>query len=98
MRLQLLAQEMEYHHEMNADIVTVLHVSPIANREFREGVTSAYLGNQFPGQEVMDIWEKLVDPSKFISVSVEDMLGFIAKSGSIADKDWMSYLQERYSF
>jgi len=98
MRLQLLVQEMEYHHEIDADIVTVLHVSPIANREFREGVTSTYLGNQFPGQGVMDIWKKLVDPSKFISVSIEDMLGFIGKSGSVADKDWVSYLQERYSF
>lgn len=42
MRLQLLAQEM-VNREMNADMVSVLHICPEANREFRERVTSPYL-------------------------------------------------------
>ncbi|MFC2017504.1 hypothetical protein ACFLUD_03730 [Chloroflexota bacterium] len=38
MRLQLLAQEMQEAREMDADLVTVLHICPEANNEFREKV------------------------------------------------------------
>ncbi|GAI95287.1 unnamed protein product [marine sediment metagenome] len=44
MRLQLLAQEMEYGREMEADVVSVLYICPEANKEFRERVTSPKLG------------------------------------------------------
>lgn len=98
MRLQLLAQEMECHHEMGADIVTVLHVSPTANGEFREGVTSEYLRNQYPGQSVMNIWKKLVEPGRFMSISVEDMLNLIDHSRSVANDEWVTYLKDRYTF
>jgi hypothetical protein len=98
MRLQLLAQEMEANHEMDADLVTVLHVHPLANREFAERVTSKYLSDRFPGQGVMDTWKQLVDRTRFATVSVEHLLQLIAKARSMADPTWVRYLQTRYSF
>jgi len=50
MRLQLLAQEMELSREMDADVVSVLHICPKANREFRDRVTSPHLANIFPNR------------------------------------------------
>lgn len=98
MRLQLLAQEMEVNHEMGADIVTVLHISPMANSEFRRNVTSPYLSKLFPKAEVMDIWRQIVADERFLSVSVEDLLSFIVESKDCADSTWVEYLQARYDF
>ena len=98
MRLQLLAQEMEANHEMDADLVTVLHVHPAANKEFTERVTSEYLSVRFPGQGVMSIWKQLVDQTRFATMSVEHLLHLIGKARSLADLAWVDYLQTRYTF
>ena len=98
MRLQLLAQEMEAHQEMGADLVTVLHIHPAANKEFTEGVTSEYLSHRFPGQGVMDIWRQLVDQTRFKTVYVERLLQLITKTRPLADPGWVDYLQTRYTF
>lgn len=98
MRLQLLAQEMEANREMGADLVTVLHVHPVANKEFTDGVTSKHLSERFPDQAVMDIWKQLVDQNKFATVSVEHLLQLIARAHSLADPAWLHYLQTRYTF
>jgi len=98
MRLQLLAQEMEASREMGADLVTVLHIHPAANREFTKGVTSNYLAGRFPSQGVMDIWRQLVERTRFTAVSVEDLLHLITKARSLADPAWVEYLQTRYTF
>jgi len=96
MRLQLLAQEMEYHKEMGADIVTVLHVCPQANTEFRDRVTSPYLTRIFPNKGTLEIWKKLVSQDKFISISMEDLLDTITHQAQGVDRDWADYLQVRY--
>ena len=96
MRLQLLAQEMEYHKEMEADIVTVLHVCPQANTEFRDRVTSPYLAKMFPGKGTLEIWKELVSQDKFMSISMEDLLDTIAHQAKGVDRDWAGYLQVRY--
>jgi hypothetical protein len=98
MRLQLLAQEMEANHEMGADLVTVVHVHPAANKEFTERVTSRYLSTRFPGQDVMSIWKQLVDPTRFTAVSVEHLLQLIGEARLLADPAWVDYLQKRYTF
>jgi len=98
MRLQLLAQEMEVNHEMGADIVTVLHISPMANREFRRNITSPYLADLFPKAEVMDIWKQLVANEKFQSISVKNILSLIVKNKDFADRNWVEYLHTRYDF
>lgn len=98
MRLQLLAQEMEANHEMDADLVTVLHVHPAANREFTERVTSEYLAARFPGQGVMSIWKQVVDQTRFTTISVEHLLQLIGKARLLANPAWVDYLQTRYTF
>jgi hypothetical protein len=97
MRLQLLAQEMESHKEMGAEVVSVLHVSPQANREFRGRVTSKELSDRYPGIELMDVWKSIVEPGKFLSISVEGMLEIISKENP-DDNGWEKYLRTRYSF
>ncbi len=98
MRLQLLAQEMQVNREMNADIVSVLHISPAANKEFRNRVTSPHLAKMFPNNKgVIEIWQGLVPRDKFMSVSVEDMLNAIEHRGA-GKQDWVTYLVKRYGW
>lgn len=96
MRLQLLAQEMEYHKEMEADIVTVLHICPQANTDFRDRVTSPELAKMFPRIGTLGIWKELVPDHKFRSISVEDLLDIISKNVEVKDKEWANYLEKRY--
>jgi len=100
MRLQLLAQEMELNKEkeMDADVVSVLHISPEANQEFRNNVASDYLRKSFPGRGVLQIWKELVPKGKFISISVEDFLGTIIQQARIDDREWVDYLERRYGW
>ena len=84
--------------EMGADLVTVLHIHPVANKEFTERVTSKYLSDRFTGQGVMDTWKQLVDRTRFATVSVEHLLQLIVKARSMADPTWVRYLQTRYTF
>ena len=99
MRLQLGAQEMETHEEkeMDADIVSVLHVCPEANREFRERVTSPYLANTFLGKGTLEIWKELVPHNKFKSISVEELLNTIQDT-SMDEREWLDYLKTRYGW
>jgi len=98
MRLQLLAQEMELSREMDADVVSVLHICPEANREFRERVTSPYLANTFPGKGTLEIWKELVPQNKFKSISVEDLLNTILRRTKTDDWEWADYLKVRYGW
>ena len=103
MRLQLLAQEMEagdLGQEREADVVSVLHICPMANGEFREArnVTSPGLKREFPGKGTLEIWTELVPDDKFLSISVEELLDTIRRQGANLDADWVSYLESRYSW
>ena len=97
MRLQLLAQEMELSREMDADVVSVLHICPKANREFRDRATSPHLANMFPGKDTLEIWKELVPQNKFMSISVEDFLHTIERVAA-NDQGWVDYLKARYSW
>ena len=100
MRLQLLAQEMEsgdMGREMDCDVVTVLHISPEANIEFRERVTSPHLRAAYPDTGTLDIWKHLAPDDKFLSISVDGLLKSIAHS-QIGDLDWKDYLATRYGW
>ena len=98
MRLQLLAQEMEVGREMDAEVVSVLHICPEANREFRERVTSPYLEQIFPNRGTLEIWKQLVPEDKFRSISVEDLLDTIVKRAGAYDREWADYLRTRYGW
>lgn len=100
MRLQLLTQEMEAHKdkEMDADVVSVLHVCPEANNEFRKNMAPDYLKGKFPGKDVLEVWKELVPDDRFTSISVEDLLNTIVGQGWYNDQGWVDYLRTRYGW
>ncbi|MBN1369709.1 MAG: hypothetical protein JW954_05690 [Dehalococcoidaceae bacterium] len=98
MRLQLLAQEMEAHHEMDAEVVSVVHISPKANLILRNRITSPYLESKFAGRDIYAIWESLLTKDRFNHLSVEELRSFITKEAKYADEEWVEYLNTRYGW
>jgi hypothetical protein len=73
MRQQLFAYEMERAHELKADVVSVLHIAPAHNVDFKR-VTAPQLRSL--GDSAVDVWKKLVRiPDRFVSVTDEDLFG-----------------------
>lgn len=94
MRQQLLAHEMERNHELGADVVSLLHIAPAHNQDFRR-VTSPRL-MRF-GDTPTEVWSMLVRPhDRFVSVSTERLFG----GWSVADlpemREWLEYITARY--
>lgn len=98
MRLQLLAQEMEAKHEMDADIVSVLHISPNANNGFRNKVTSPWLRKEYAAKDVLGIHESLLKQDRFKSMSVEHLLSIINMAAGSDQLKWINYLNTRYGW
>jgi hypothetical protein len=96
MRQQFLASEMEKAHEHGADFVSLLHIVPRHNHDFRR-VTSPAL--QPVGDSPTDVWQKLIkSPGKFISVYAEDLFGKF-DIGVFPDlKAWWNYITQRYAW
>lgn len=96
MRQQLLAHEMEKAHELDADIVTVLHIAPAHNIDFCK-VTSPQLVNL--GETATSIWRKLVKPDgRFISISTEQLFSSLFAGRFPEIKTWADYIRSRYSW
>lgn len=94
MRQQLLADEMERAREMGADVVSVLHVSPACNRDFR-CVTSPELENL--GGTATGIWNRLVRPyDRFVSMSTEGLFGGLSAQDIPEMAEWLDYVHARY--
>ena len=94
MRQQFLAHEMEKAREMDADIVSLLHIAPAHNLDFKK-VTSPALNHL--GNSPTEIWHKLVrEEDRFKSVSTEEMFGSLSNMQSFELKDWSNYIQYRY--
>lgn len=70
MRLQLLSSAMERAREMQADIVSVMHVVPRVNTEFVERITAPSL----EGSSVHTVWQGLAAPGRFRGIYAEDLL------------------------
>ncbi|MGI8423063.1 MAG: PGN_0703 family putative restriction endonuclease, partial [Chloroflexota bacterium] len=98
MRLQLLAQEMEQARELGADIVSVLHVSPEANREFQAFNPSPHLRERFPGKGALEAWRALVPADRFVSLSVESLRAAIGQEARSISPEWVTYLDLRYGW
>ena len=92
MRQQLLCSAMERRREMNADIVSLLHVAPCANRELMHRVTSSSL--EACGSDVHKIWGSLVQPGRFRGVAVEALLNLVLANAPTAQT--RHYLELRY--
>jgi hypothetical protein len=96
MRQQLLAHEMEKAHELDADMVSVLHIAPAHNNDFCR-VTSPQLVHL--GETATSIWRRLVKPEgRFISVSTEQLFGDLSAERFPEIKSWAEYIQARYAW
>lgn len=94
MRQQLLAHEMEKAYELDAELVTVLHIAPAHNSDFCR-VTSPQLINL--GDAATSVWRKLVKPEgRFISVSTEQLFGNVSAERFPEIKTWVDYIRARY--
>jgi len=91
MRQQFLANEMEKAHELDTDIVSLLHIAPKINRDFTR-VTSPKLTGL--GETATGVWSKLVkSDGRFISIHTE----YLFREYYNPQMDsWKIYLQERY--
>ncbi len=96
MRQQFLAHEMEKAHELDADVVSLLHIAPAHNQDFKK-ITSPLL---IPlGDSAVNIWKRLVkDPDSFSSVSTEQFFGSFIRKESSEMKDWQNYISQRYAW
>ena len=93
MRQQFLAFKMEQAHEAGADIVSVLHIAPNHNVNFRQ-VTSANLKPL--GESAVAVWQALTPPDRFASVSTEKLFGGWLRSSLPGMHEWQSYITARY--
>ena len=92
MRHQLLCSAMEQAREMDASIVSYLHIAPKANRELMETITSP--GLQGLGQDIYEVWTSLVSHKRIKGANTEETPDI--SSGVVGKKDWVIYLLDRY--
>ena len=96
MRQQYLANEMEKARELDADIVSLLHIAPAHNLDFKR-VTSPNL--KTIAQSTTEVWKKIVKkPNRFISVSSEKLFGDFDTSDYPELKEWRKYITSRYTW
>lgn len=96
MRQQFLAQQLETAHELGAEIVTLLHIAPAHNADFRR-VTSRGLVHL--GTSATGVWTKLVKPAgRFISVSTEELFGKLSADQLPEMRSWLAYIAARYAW
>jgi hypothetical protein len=93
-RQQVLAKEMEIARELDADIVSVLHIAPALNTDFWR-VTSPELRQL--GASAIEVWKKLVrQQSRFTSVETEQLFGRFAIDAYPSLQSWWDYITARY--
>ncbi len=102
MRQQFLAHEMEIAHELGADIVSLLHICPAHNLDFRK-VTSPDLAHL--GETATGVWSKitggsgptLLEGGRFKAVHSENLFSGISSDRFPELKEWIEYIHQRYS-
>ena len=96
MRQQFLAHAMEEAHELGADIVSVLHIAPAHNTDFRR-ITSPKLAHL--GETATEVWSRLIrPPARFISVSTEQLFGDLDPAQLPEMRTWWDYVTARYAW
>ena len=96
MRQQFLAHEMEKAQELGADIVSVLHIAPAHNKDFRK-VTAPELHHL--GTSATGVWQRLVQHSgRFHSIETETLFGGINEVDLPGIKSWRDYIYTRYAW
>lgn len=92
MRQQLLCSATERSGEMEADVVSLLHVAPQANRELMKRVTSEKLESK--GSDIHEIWDALTRPDRFKGIDTEDLLPLVYANAP--NQQTRKYLELRY--
>ncbi len=92
MRLQLLAHAMERERELGAEVVSVLHVAPVANRELMLHIPIPELASL--GGDIHKVWAALVGPELFKGVHTESIIGILTEHA--VQREWADYLRLRY--
>jgi hypothetical protein len=92
MRLQLLASAMEREHEMDADVVSTLHMAPAANVVLMQRITSPGL-RRLSG-DIHGVWGSLVSQDRFRGVQTELLLARMLENAP--DAQWRDYMTLRY--
>jgi hypothetical protein len=94
MRQQFLAHEMEKAHELGADIVSLLHIAPAHNEDFKR-ITSPGLKDF--GTSATKVWSALQkSPDRFLSVFSEDLFGTFPLEQYPEMTEWWQYITQRY--
>lgn len=94
MRQQFLAHEMEKAHELGADIVSLLHIVPSHNLDFRRITSPGLVGC---GESATDVWSKLVNlPDRFISVNTGNLFAPFDATFYPEMQEWKEYIAARY--
>lgn len=92
MRQQLLCTAMERSGEMEADVVTLLHIAPRANGDLMNRVTSKALEEL--GSDIHAIWGALTRAGRFKGVATEDLLPVVCTNAPRPQTQ--EYLRLRY--
>lgn len=96
MRQQFLAHEMEKAHELGADAVSLLHISPAHNQDFKF-ITSPQLRSL--GKSATGVWSQLVkDGSRFTAAHSEELFGCFDVHPFPGLQPWWEYLTARYAW
>lgn len=96
MRQQFLAHEMEKAHELGVDVVSLLHISPEHNADFKR-VTAPDLAGL--ADSATGVWKKLVKPQdRFAAISTEMLFGWFPAEEFPQMKDWWEYISQRYNW
>jgi len=96
MRQQFLAHEMEKAHELGADVVSLLHISPAHNEAFGR-VTSPGLCSL--GHPATTVWKKLVKhPDRFLGEYTENIFDHFPVQDFPQMEAWWGYISERYGW
>jgi hypothetical protein len=98
MRQTLLAQAMEQGGgEMEAEVVSIVHIAPAANREFHDNMHAAP-ALRAHGETVCRAWTRLAPPDRFLSISSEDLYAAIGEETPDGLRPWADYLRLRYGW
>lgn len=92
MRHQLLASAMEREREMDASIVSTLHIAPQANRELVYEITSPNLKRL--GGTIYEVWHQSFCRERFHHVTAEQFLA--AAINFSANEEWKRWMKIRY--
>lgn len=96
MRQQFLANEMEIIHEDGAEIVSLLHISPMHNDDFHK-VTSPKLKSL--GNSPTSVWHKLIrNKDRFASINTEKLFEQFPIREFPELTNWHNYIFNRYGW